>query len=179
MFDYSNICYWKDLSSRPNDHPPRTSLHVHQLACRALIQTVSPTPSPHTNPGILPGTTHDVEHDTMASCKSFISAAYERTGHRKATGSVLDAYDVVSIAVVYGCLSKRDGASSDRRRAELTEVLHKASTLVTQISARFPALGDFHRLFLVLSSKVTGNEVYIDLSHLHSVNPDSLERVVC
>lgn len=162
MFDYSNICYWRDLSSRLNDHSPRPRLHVYQLACRALIQTVNPTRSPHTNPGILPGTARDVENDALASCRLFISASYEQTGYGKASGSFLDAYDVVSAAVVYACLSQRDGASPDRQRTELTEVLHKASTLVTQISARSPALGDFHRLFLVLSSKVVGNEVKLN-----------------
>lgn len=179
MFDYSNISYWRDMSSQQRDHSHQFRFPVDQLTSRALIQMVSSASKPYTNPGILPGTTRDVEDDALASCRRFISASYKRIGHGKTAGSFLDAYDVISAAVVYACLSRRAGVSQSQGRAELMEVLHKASTLVTQISARFPALGDFHRLFFVLSNRLVEDEVMADPVFLHLVDPYFLAKAVC
>lgn len=179
MLDYGNISYWRDLSTQQNGQLRHLCFPVDQLTCRALIQTVSPAPKPHTNPGILPGTTRDVDDDALASCRRFISASYERIGQGKTAGSFLDAYDMLSAAVVYACLVRRAGVSQSQGRAELIEVLHKASTLVTQISARFPALGNFHRLFLVLSNKLVEDEVMVEPVIWHPVNPESPAKVVC
>ncbi|SPO04149.1 uncharacterized protein DNG_06832 [Cephalotrichum gorgonifer] len=139
MFDYSNVCYWRDLTSRLGTLSGSWKHCVDQLACRALIQMVSPAPQAHSNPGMLPGTTQDVEEDTLVSCHRFISSLYDRTGHAKNAGSFLDAYDVISAGVVFACLTHRAAASSsDRRVAELTEVVHKASTLSNLGKSYFP-----------------------------------------
>lgn len=184
MFDYSNVCYWRDLACRLHRPPDQTGSrpsrdYVDQLACRALILAVSPTPAPHTNPGILLGTPQDVDDDTLASCRRFIDASYERTGHGNPSGSFLDAYDIIAAAVVYACLSRRAVASLGRP-AEPMEVIHKASTLVTQISARFPTLGDFHRLFMALSSNTVsdhGKKAYLATPSNHAVTTGSNQGI--
>ena len=69
----------------------------------------------------------------------------------------------------YICLEAKQGQASSAGigsripdKAELMEVVHKASVLVTQIASRFPALDGFHRFFLMLASKAAGEVSDID-----------------
>lgn len=89
--------------------------------------------------------------------------SYDRGGQSQPIRSFLDAYDLIAATVGYICLeAKQEPASSAAPRAdttnkaELIEVVHKASVLVTQMASRFPALDGFHRFFLSLSLKAVG-----------------------
>lgn len=161
MFDYSNVCYWRDMAPRlvsSSDNARLWATRIDQLVCRSLVQIVRPSAQDLSKHDILPGSHRDVERDALDSCRRYIHAEYERVGFAHPVGSFLDALDLIAAAVVYICLLRR-APSSEGRLTELTEVVHKASTLITQTSSRFPAFGNFQRLLLTLSSKVTDERV--------------------
>lgn len=150
---------------------------MNHLACRAfmsLILTASGAEQRQIREGQDGISMHsrrnkDIEGDTLILCQEFIKNLYEQSGRGQMAGSFLDAYDLVSAAITYICLmapqmnaspAAAEGTATVWPPArsqqdlvpKLMEVVHKASTLITQISARFPAFEGIHRLLFTLAS---------------------------
>lgn len=100
------------------------------------------------------GTWTDVEADVISSCKRLIEKLYDCSGRGLERGSFLDAYDVLSAAVVYVCLAQRASATNQQGLAQIFEVVSKASIVLTQYASRFSALGTFQQFLLTLSTKM-------------------------
>ena len=174
MSHYGNLSYWRDLGPSTKatlDSTDPWKEHVDQLACRALVQMVQiGVREGEQQRGIMPADMRsELYDDAMATCCRFIRALYDRSGKGQTAGCFLNAYDLIAATVCYINLRARKSAEaledpgirvSDQ--AELMEVVHKASILVTQIASRFPALDGFHRLFLTLSSRAVGDQVSED-----------------
>jgi hypothetical protein len=175
MSHYGNLINWRDF-----DPPPSSSSDmirswedsVNQLECSGLLQIVQlfeeegkgEQEKCQSRADIMPARMMDeIQKDARVACRRFIMRSYDRAGQWQTTRSFLDSYDLVAATVGYICLEvKQVQASSTGPRAkppnkaELMEVVHKSSVLVTQIASRFPALDGFHRVFLNLSSKAVG-----------------------
>ena len=127
---------------------------VQQLSCRILMQIVCPVPQAESGSALLPGSRLDVEADAIDSVKRLIDRMYARSRERRLTSSFLDAYDVISAAIVYVCLSRRLGREGADAFTQVFDTVNKASAIVTDISGRFHALRDFQELLLELSSRI-------------------------
>ncbi|KAH7169924.1 hypothetical protein EDB81DRAFT_850873 [Dactylonectria macrodidyma] len=156
LFSYTNLSFWREHPPRIVSVPAAAKLpleYLDQLACRALILMINPgTPIEH-NPRAFAESPFDVEADTMNSCKRFIEQLYGRSGRGILLGSLIDAYDVLSASVVYICLFWRARGTHQQGLAQIFEVVSKASTLLTQFSSRFSALGAFPPFLLSLLTK--------------------------
>lgn len=157
MCAYHNICFWRD--SPPVLHetsvPRKVWMDVvSQLSCRLLVHAVHPKHRSLSTPGLLMGTAEDVETDTVDSCQRLIDSLYDRYNQGTSSGGFIDAYDALSAAVVLTCLAKRLGRQEPRHLAQVLESINKASSVVAQISGRFPALRDYRELLFTLSGRV-------------------------
>ncbi|KAL0931563.1 uncharacterized protein CTRU02_214298 [Colletotrichum truncatum] len=162
LLDYSNFSHWRDLPpsmERLQSTAQSTKDVLHQLSARALAQLVSPTALQEVDAGLLLGSVNDVEMDALMTSDQFIGRCYDRFTAGDFVGSFIDAYDVFQAGVVCVCLTWRKGQESptERRLTKVTEIINKASTLVTVIASRFPALSAFQRVLLALSTRIVDN----------------------
>ncbi|KAK2040111.1 hypothetical protein LZ31DRAFT_504896 [Colletotrichum somersetense] len=164
LLDYSNICHWKDLPPCM-ERSMFTTLNIadvlQQLHCRALTQLVSPIHRADADTDLLLGTVHDVEMDTISTCERFIDRCYGQLTQGGYSGNFVDAYDIFQAAVICACLTWRlnQQASGERQPMKVNGTIHKASTLVTAIASRFPALAAFQRVLLTLSMCIVGEKL--------------------
>ncbi|TIC99251.1 Protein STB5 [Colletotrichum higginsianum] len=114
----------------------------------------------HLSRDILLWNAHDVEMDAIGTSEQFVDRCYARFAQGGFTGTFIDAYDIFHAAVVCVCLAWRMSQQppAERRLTKVTGTLHKASTLVTAIASRFPALASFQRVLLALSTCVMGEK---------------------
>ncbi|KAH7017974.1 uncharacterized protein B0I36DRAFT_368032 [Microdochium trichocladiopsis] len=191
---YGNLTNWRDFDpplSSSSDMVRLWEDSVDQLMCRGLLQIVAlledggrgDQEKRHTEAGIVPARMiAEIQKDARASCRRFVMTSYDRAGQWPITRSFLDSYDLVAATVGYICLEARQGqhsqvGSRSPNKAELMEVVHKSSVLVTQIASRFPGLDGFHRLFLSLSSKAVGESTGQILEYPRNL-PSSLRRLI-
>ncbi|KAM5358426.1 hypothetical protein ACJZ2D_015305 [Fusarium nematophilum] len=181
MFSYSNLSFWREFPPKPADVAPAVHLPVDcldQLACRTLMLMVNSTPPADTNSAAFLGTSIDVETDAMNSCKRFIEQLYNRSGRGVTTGSFLDAYDVLSAAVVYVCLLQRARNGDQNGLTQIFEVVSKASILLTQFSSRFSALDVFQQFLLALSTRSMEGQARLSPESIPANLPGHLRRLV-
>ena len=157
LFSYSNLCFWREFPPNTENAASEIELpfdYLDQLACRALILMVNPVRPDESNSQLYLGTWADIEADIISSCKRLIEKLYVRSGRALERGSFLDAYDVLSAAVVYVCLAQRASGMNQQGLTQIFEVVSKASIVLTQYSSRFSALGTFQQFLLTLSTKM-------------------------
>ncbi|RSM18162.1 hypothetical protein CDV31_003084 [Fusarium ambrosium] len=157
LFSYSNLCFWREFPPNTENVASELGLpleYLDQLACRALILMANPVRPVESDSQLYLGTWADIEADTINSCKRLIEHLYDRSGRALETGSFLDAYDVLSAAVVYVCLAQRASGMNQQGLTQIFEVVSKASIVLTQYSSRFSALGTFQQFLLTLSTKM-------------------------
>ncbi|RMJ03314.1 hypothetical protein CDV36_015159 [Fusarium kuroshium] len=157
LFSYSNLCFWREFPPNTENVASEVELpfeYLDQLACRALILMANPARPMESDPQLYLGTWADIEADTINSCKRLIEHLYDRSGRALERGSFLDAYDVISAAVVYVCLAQRASGMNQQGLTQIFEVVSKASIVLTQYSSRFSALGTFQQFLLTLSTKM-------------------------
>ncbi|KAM6534165.1 hypothetical protein FALCPG4_007101 [Fusarium falciforme] len=165
LFSYSNLCFWREFPPNTENAASEIELpfdYLDQLACRALIMMVNPVRPDESNSQLYLGTWADIEADIISSCKRLIEKLYDRSGRALERGSFLDAYDVLSAAVVYVCLAQRASGMNQQGLTQIFEVVSKASIVLTQYSSRFSALGTFQQFLLTLSTKMMAG---LDQSH--------------
>lgn len=178
MIAYHGLCFWRDSLPVVRDLPFTSQYwaqSVDQMACRLIMQTVSPLPQQQSTSGFLRGTAEEVELDTIQFCTNVINTLYERNTMDQPSGSFVDAYDILSAAVILTCLHRRLGRQDPQHFASLMNSISKATALVTQIAGRFTALRAFQDILLKLSAHVmeaqcAGNQV----SHLHCFHVEGL-----
>lgn len=155
LFSYSNLCFWREF---PPPLPSQSSKYLQicldVLACRALILVISSADQVHAATETLSGTLLDIAQDALESCKRLIDRFYDSSSQIHISGSYLDAYDLFAAAVVYIYLLQRLGSAEEQRLAETFQVVNKASIVLTQLSSRFSALGDFQRFLFMISSEI-------------------------
>ncbi|RSM05062.1 hypothetical protein CEP52_006467 [Fusarium oligoseptatum] len=157
LFSYSNLCFWREFPPNTETLASEVELpfeYLDQLACRALILMANPARPIERDSQLYLGTWADIEADTINSCKRLIEHLYDRSGRALERGSFLDAYDVLSAAVVYVCLAQRASGMNQQGLTQIFEVVSKASIVLTQYSSRFSALGTFQQFLLTLSTKM-------------------------
>jgi hypothetical protein len=175
MSHYGNLTNWRDFNlplSSSSDMARLWEESVNQLECRGLLQIVElfddegqeGQEKHQARAGSMPARMIDeIQKDAKAACHRYIMTSYDRAGQWQTTRSFLDSYDLVAATVGYICLVAKHGQASPAgpraqtsNKAELMEVVHKSSVLVTQIASRFPGLDGFHRVFFTLSAKAVG-----------------------
>ncbi|KAH7324538.1 fungal-specific transcription factor domain-containing protein [Stachybotrys elegans] len=195
MSHYGNLTNWRDFDPPLNSSSDMVRSwegSVNQLECRGLLQIVGlfeegqeEREKRQARADIIPARIMDeIQKDTRAACRRFIMTSYDRAGQWQTTRSFLDSYDLVAATVGYICLEAKQGQASPAgpraqtpNKAELMEVVHKASVLVTQIASRFPALDGFHRFFLTLSGKAVGESPGL-IKDCPQALPFSLRRLI-
>ncbi|KAF6813660.1 hypothetical protein CPLU01_14596 [Colletotrichum plurivorum] len=154
LLDYSNICHWRDLPPSLDRSPVPSFVELlEQLTCRALALLISPNHPTASDIGLLLGTVHDVELDVLSSSRQFVSRSYDRFIQGEFIGSFIEAYDIFQAAVICVCLTRRMNVA-ERNITKVAETISKASTLVTVISSKFPALAAFQRVLMSLSTRM-------------------------
>ena len=135
-----------------------------------MVSSSTSSAEPRRNPGVdsTCGSAEEVELDTMQLCNSLIDNLYERTSTEQPTGSFVDAYDILSAAIILTCLHRRLGRQEPQHFASLMTSINKAMTIVTQIAGRFVALKAFQDTLLKLSGHVMALQ--------YSTNDVSLKR---
>ncbi|KAK1704785.1 fungal-specific transcription factor domain-containing protein [Colletotrichum acutatum] len=159
LLAYSNIIHWRDLPPNVDRQSPSTRHLLYlfeQLSCRALIHLKSSPPQAIVRDDDLwLGNDQDLETDTINASYQFINRSYDLFVKGSFVCSFIDAYDIFQAAVAFVCLTRRRSQDNFamRRLAEVTEVIGKASTLVTIVASRFPALAAFQQVLLSLSTR--------------------------
>lgn len=158
LLTYSNIVHWRDLPpnvDRQSPSAPHLLYLFEQLSCRALIHLASLTPQTIVRNEFWLGNNQDLETDTINTSYQFINRSYDLFIKGSFVCSFIDAYDIFQAAVAFACLTRRRSQNdfAARRLAEVTEVISKASTLVTIAASRFPALAAFQQVLLSLSTR--------------------------
>ncbi|KAL2203789.1 hypothetical protein CC79DRAFT_1074840 [Sarocladium strictum] len=190
---YGNLLNWRDF-----DLPASLSSSVvrswednaNQLECRGLLQIVnlleeSQRAISQARANFAPSKMiQEIYRDARAACRRFIMTSYDQGGQSQTIRSFLDSYDLIAATVGFICLEAKQGQASSAApgvhspdKAELMEVVHKASVLVTQMASRFPALDGFHRFFLGLSLKAVG-ESPGEIQGCPQVLPLSLRQLI-
>ncbi|KAJ3580383.1 hypothetical protein NPX13_g177 [Xylaria arbuscula] len=154
MFDYRNICFWREprfaITTLAKSHP-QISNHLEQLACRTLIQVIRPVSMPRDNRALLASDEPEIERDIAACCWQFIDRCYIRSTCEYVSLSSTDEYDIFYAAVVFIYLTRRNSTDLQLAHAQVADVIHKCSTLVTLRSQQFPILRVFQRALLLMS----------------------------
>ncbi|KAH6689061.1 fungal-specific transcription factor domain-containing protein [Plectosphaerella plurivora] len=157
MPSYYNLCFWRDSLPSLRDAPITLRLwsdNVDQLACRSLMQIVHPAPQTPMPQAIL-SSAAELETETIKSCQRLINSLYERSGKGNSSlSSFIDGYDVLSAVVIMACLTHRLGKQDSYHSAGTFESISKASTVVTHLAGRFPALRAFQELLLKISGRM-------------------------
>lgn len=154
---YHGLCFWRDstpLAQNPPISPQIWTRTADQMACRLMMQIVSPLPQAQSIEGSLRGNANQVETDTLQICTAFINNIYESTNTDEPSDSFLDAYDILSAAIIIACLYHRLERQEPQHFASLMNSINKATALITQIAGRFTALRAFQDTLLKLSSHV-------------------------
>lgn len=157
MIAYHGLCFWRDSMPLVRDMPFSPQIwtqSVDQMACRLIMQIVNPLEQPQSTAGSLRGTAEEVECDTIQICTSFINSHYERNSLDQPSGSFVDAYDILSAAVILTCLHCRLKRQEPQHFANLMNSINKATAIVTQVAGRFTALKAFQDTLLKLSAHV-------------------------
>ncbi|KAH8177003.1 fungal specific transcription factor domain-containing protein [Sarocladium implicatum] len=157
MILYHGLLFWRESLPPVRDLPFSSqywSQSLDQMGCRLIMQIVNPLQQADSVPGFLRGTAEEVELDTVQLCSSLISTLYERSTADQPTGTFVDAYDVLSAAIILTCLYRRLGRQEPQHFATLMTSINKAMTVVTQIAGRFTALKAFQDTLLKLSGHV-------------------------
>ncbi|RSL87584.1 hypothetical protein CEP51_002167 [Fusarium floridanum] len=157
LFSYSNLCFWREFPPNTENVASEAELpleYLDQLACQALVLMANPARPIESDSQLYLGTWADIDADTINSCKRLIERLYDQSGRALERGSFLDAYDVLSAAVVYVCLAQRASGMNQQGLTQIFEVVSKASIVLTQYSSRFSALGTFQQFLLTLSTKM-------------------------
>ncbi|EJT77235.1 hypothetical protein GGTG_07147 [Gaeumannomyces tritici R3-111a-1] len=141
MFSYSNLCFWRDSG------PPARGLRIttaewhgciEQLACRTIMRIVQPV----------------YRAQRLAMPKSCWGALQTSRKTRQVRGTFLDMYDALSAAVILVCLTRRLGLAQDPLfLGQVLSSVHKASTVLTELSGRFHGLRSFRELIITLSAR--------------------------
>lgn len=153
---------------------------LDQLACRTIMQIVRPAPQQHSASGFSLGSLDELETDTIQLCTRFINAAYEKRSSGHPCGSFVDAYDLLSAAVILTCLQRSPNRRETQHIGSLLNSINKATTLVTQIAGRFPALRAFQDTLLKVSACLMeapyGGDEVLRLQDIPSVIPRRLRH---
>ncbi|KAK1502149.1 hypothetical protein CTAM01_05587 [Colletotrichum tamarilloi] len=187
LLTYSNIVHWRDLPpnvDRQSPSAPHLLYLFEQLSCRALIHLASLTPQTIVRNEFWLGNNQDLETDTINTSYQFINRSYDLFIKGSFVCSFIDAYDIFQAAVAFACLTRRRSQNdfAARRLAEVTEVISKASTLVTIAASRFPALAAFQQVLLSLSTRnmetdeTTSNTV--SWNHFPDIIPRRSQRLI-
>ncbi|UPK91502.1 hypothetical protein LCI18_002437 [Fusarium solani-melongenae] len=168
LFSYSNLCFWREFPPNTENAASEVELpfdYLDQLACRALILMANPVRPDESNSQLYLGTWADIEGDIISSCKRLIEKLYDRSGRALERGSFLDAYDVLSAAVVYVCLAQRASGMNQQGLTQIFEGVSKASIVLTQYASRFSALETFQQFLLTLSTKMMAGLDQVSVNH--------------
>lgn len=169
MFHYGNLRYWRETAQSDN---------TDNLSSRAFLLMIQLAVSQEDIPAQSRGEQllarlKTIGPDALQTFRRHITFSYDRSTNNQLIGCFLDAYDLLAASIAYLCLqglyarkSQTNSFPSTAEQdpvmlAELIEVVHKASTLVTQISSRFPTFEGVHGFLFDLYQIVLDTRVSI------------------
>jgi len=172
IFYYSNLCYWKELTSAGDKQSKMPSRCIRQLACRAMVQTLKSKGSAIIDDCMI-ASSHSIRNDFIHSCQEYIEDEYQRSDNGELTGTFIDAYDIFAAGIAVICLT---GKSSIYKN--VPDIIHKCTVTLTLLVETFSALRVFRRVLWAMSCVTLGNRHDPILHELPEVIPEGIQNLI-